>query len=68
MADAIVTIDRAGRIRTWSSGAERIFGYTASEIVGSNLTMLMPEPHRSQHDRYVSAFLSTREEIGRAHV
>ena len=61
VADAIVTIDRAGRIRTWSTGAERIFGYTASDVVGSNLTMLMPEPHRSRHDKYVNSFLATRE-------
>jgi PAS domain S-box-containing protein len=61
VADAIVTIDRAGRIRQWSLGAERIFGYTADEIIGADLTILMPTPHSSRHYKYVDSFLNTRE-------
>ncbi len=61
VADAIVTIDRGGRIRQWSRGAERIFGYTAEEIVGEDLTVLMPAPHRARHDQYVESFLKTRD-------
>lgn len=61
VADAIVTIDRGGRILQWSSGAQRIFGYRAEEVVGAELIMLMPEPHRSNHHCYVDAFMSTRE-------
>ncbi|MBV8889133.1 MAG: PAS domain S-box protein [Alphaproteobacteria bacterium] len=57
--DAIVTIDRAGRIRQWSPGAQRIFGYSAEEVLGADLTMLMPQPHRAEHHRYVDAYLTT---------
>lgn len=60
VVDAIVTIDRAGRILQWSSGAQRIFGYLPEEVVGADLTMLMPEPHRSGHGAYVASFLKTR--------
>jgi len=59
--DAIVTIDKGGHIQQWSSGAQRIFGYSPEEILGQNLTMLMPEPHRSRHAAYVARFLQTRE-------
>jgi len=61
VADAIVTIDRAGRIRQWSRGAERMFGYSADEVLGADLTILMPAPHRARHHRYVDAFTKTRE-------
>jgi two-component system, sensor histidine kinase and response regulator len=59
--DAIVTIDVNGRILQWSSGAQRIFGYVPEEVVGADLTILMPQPHRSGHAGYVSSFLKTRK-------
>ena len=61
VVDAIVTIDKRGRILQWSSGAQRIFGYSSEEVVGADLTMLMPEPHRTGHAAYVSSFLKTRQ-------
>jgi PAS domain S-box-containing protein len=61
VADAIVTIDTRGRILQWSSGAQKIFGYVPEEVVGADLTMLMPEPHRSRHGNYVESFLRTRD-------
>jgi two-component system sensor histidine kinase/response regulator len=61
VADAIVTIDRSGRILQWSSGAQRIFGYPQEEAVGADLTILMPAQHRSCHDGYVASFLRTRD-------
>jgi two-component system sensor histidine kinase/response regulator len=61
VADAIVTIDRAGRIRQWSRGAERMFGYGVDEILGADLTILMPAPHRARHHKYVDSFVKTRE-------
>jgi len=61
VADAIVTIDGDGHIQQWSSGAQRIFGYAPEEVVGANLTILMPEPHRSRHAQYVGSFLKTRD-------
>ncbi len=57
VVDGIVTIDNRGRIQQWSSGAQRIFGYTPDEVQGANVSMLTPERHRSRHDRYISSFL-----------
>jgi PAS domain S-box-containing protein len=59
VADAIVTIDRNGRIQQWSSGAQRIFGYMTEEAVGRDLTILLPQPHRSAHAGYLNSYLTT---------
>jgi two-component system, sensor histidine kinase and response regulator len=61
VADAIVTIDRTGRIQQWSSGAQKIFGYQPDEVVGANVTILMPEPHRSGHADYIGSYLQNRD-------
>jgi PAS domain S-box-containing protein len=58
VVDGVVTINKDGRILQWSTGAERLFGYTAEEAVGADVTMLMPEPQRLVDDRYVNAFLT----------
>ncbi len=60
VVDAIVTIDAEGCIQQWSSGAQRIFGYTADEIMGQSLTVLMPEPDHAQQQQ-VGTFLRTRD-------
>jgi two-component system sensor histidine kinase/response regulator len=57
VADAIVTIDRDGRIQQWSPSAQRIFGYTPDEVVGRELTMLIPESHRQSSE--IASFLET---------
>ncbi len=60
VADGILTITSAGVIETFNPAAERLFGYTANEAIGQNVSMLMPEPHRTNHDKYLSSFLAGR--------
>ncbi|WP_150426995.1 PAS domain S-box protein [Dechloromonas sp. CZR5] len=55
--DGIITIDSRGLIRAFNSAAEAIFGWQADEVVGRNISMLMPEPERSQHDTYLQNYL-----------
>jgi PAS domain S-box-containing protein len=57
--DGLITIDDQGIMRTFNGPAERIFGYRADEVIGRNVAMLMPEPYRSRHDDYLSAYLHT---------
>jgi two-component system, LuxR family, sensor kinase FixL len=59
--DAIIVIDASGVIEEFSLGAQRVFGYAADEIVGRNVRELMPEPYRSEHDRYLERYASTRK-------
>lgn len=59
--DAIVVIDHLGRIEQFSLSAERVFGYKADEIIGRNVSILMPEPYRSEHDRYIQRYNATGE-------
>lgn len=59
--NAIVTIDASGRIETFNRAAERIFGYTADEIIGQNVCLLMPDPYRQHHDEYLRRYRETGE-------
>ncbi len=56
--DAIIVIDSRGRIETFNSGAERLFGYRAEEILGQSVNLLMPPPFRDEHDAYLAAYLA----------
>jgi PAS domain S-box-containing protein len=47
--DAVVFADREGIIRIWNPGAERIFGYSASEALGRSLDLIIPEKNRQAH-------------------
>jgi two-component system sensor kinase FixL len=58
--DAIVVIDERGLITTFNRAAERMFGHAARDIVGKNVSILMGEPHRSQHDGYMARYAETR--------
>ena len=57
--DGIITIDEHGIIESMNRAAEQLFGYSAEEAVGQNIRMFMPSPFREEHDRYLSAYLST---------
>ena len=59
VADGVIVINEQGLIQTFNAAAEQIFGYSAHEIVGTNVSRLMPEPHRSQHDGYLKHYLET---------
>lgn len=57
--DGIIVIDRKGTVEAFNRGAERLFGYPQSEVVGRNVNMLMPSPDHEQHDAYLSRYLET---------
>jgi diguanylate cyclase (GGDEF)-like protein/PAS domain S-box-containing protein len=59
--DGIITINGAGEIHGFNPAAEQIFGYSAQEVIGKNLRILMPEPERSAHDAHLHRFLQTGE-------
>jgi len=59
--NAMVVIDRYGMILSFSSAAERLFGYTEAEMIGRNVKGLMPAPYRHQHDDYIARYHATGE-------
>jgi two-component system sensor kinase FixL len=57
----MIVIDQAGLIRSFSPTAERLFGWRAREVLGRNVSMLMPSPHRELHDSYLQRYYRTGE-------
>lgn len=59
--DALIVIDDKGAIQSFSAAAERMFDYSAAEVLGRNVNILMPQPFRNEHDAYLTRYLTTNE-------
>lgn len=57
--DAILTIDEQGIVRSFNRAAERMFGFSAAEVLGRNVRVLMPSPYSEEHDAYIHRYLTT---------
>ena len=57
--DAMIVINERGLILSFSSAAERMFGYNEAELLGENISTLMPSPDRERHDQYLENYLTT---------
>ena len=59
--DAMIVIDERGIMQSFSAAAERLFGYSAAEVLGKNVKILMPTPYRESHDGYLDRYKLTGE-------
>ena len=59
--EAMIVIDERGIMRSFSSAAERLFGYRADEALEQNVKILMPTPYRENHDGYLQRYMHTGE-------
>jgi two-component system, LuxR family, sensor kinase FixL len=62
--DAVIVIDGSGRVETFNHAAERLFGFAERDMLGQNVSLLMPEPDRSAHDSHLRRYFAT----GEAHI
>lgn len=59
LAECVVIIDERGMVERANAALETLLGYKPAEVVGRNVSMLMPEPHRSRHDAYLARYLQS---------
>jgi PAS domain S-box-containing protein len=59
--DAIITINQDGIIQSFNLAGENMFGYSAADVIGENVKMLMPSPYRNEHDSYLANYRDTGE-------
>jgi two-component system, LuxR family, sensor kinase FixL len=59
--DAMIVIDERGIIQSFSTAAERLFGYAPADVIGQNVKLLMPSPYRENHDGFLTRYLTTGE-------
>ncbi|KAL0477866.1 hypothetical protein AKO1_010388 [Acrasis kona] len=57
----LISIDYEGAINMFNSAAEKVFGYTQDEVIGCNVSILMPEPFSSNHNDYIKNYLKTKQ-------
>lgn len=62
--DGIITSDQDGKIVSFNPAAEEMFGYTAKDVIGQRLNILMPEPYQSEHQDYLNHYWRT----GKTHI
>ncbi|MCP3919777.1 MAG: PAS domain S-box protein [bacterium] len=61
MLDAVITIDPYGTVQDVSNSVEELFGYEPQELIGQNISIVMPEPYRSDHEGYLAKYRTTGE-------
>jgi PAS domain S-box-containing protein len=59
--DGIIVINARGIIEAFNRGAQELFGYPEAEVIGRNVSLLMPSPHHEEHDKYLERYLTTGE-------
>jgi PAS domain S-box-containing protein len=59
--DGVILIDAQGLIMKFNPACEKLFNYSAVEVIGQNVRMLMPAPYRSEHDGYLTNYLTSGE-------
>jgi len=61
LLDAVILIDDKNCITTFNPAAAELFGYEPHEVMGENVRLLCPEPHRSEHDKYIARYINTHQ-------
>lgn len=61
IVDGLVIINEKGIIEAFNLGAEKTFGYKEQEVIGKNVSMLMPHPYQGEHDGYMERYIRTKE-------
>ena len=61
--DGIITIDERGNVESINPAACKLFQYSPEEVIGKNVSMLMPPPYKSQHDEYIHRYQRTASRI-----
>lgn len=59
MVEAVITITEDGIVKSFNTAAEKMFGYSEKEVIGLNISMLIPAPDREQHDSFLAKYLTT---------
>lgn len=59
--EGMITIDTQGSIQSFNRASQKIFGYSAAEVTGKNISILMPSPYQSEHDGYISTYFQTAQ-------